>query len=62
MGPLISGKSRLVKYCSIWPDGWIGALDANDEKPIKTLIWDEDEIYIYLRIDGWLVFMVNVAG
>ena len=22
MGPLISGKSRLVKYYSIWPDLW----------------------------------------
>ena len=21
--PLISGKSRLVKYYSIWPDGWV---------------------------------------
>ena len=22
MGPLISGKNRLVKYYSIWPDCW----------------------------------------
>ena len=59
MGPLISGKSRLVKYYNLARfTGWWNFSEIFYFQPYPmTDPWDERYIYVH----QWLIFMVNVG-
>ncbi len=59
MGPLISGKSRLVKYYNLARfTGWWNFSHIFYFQPYPmTNPWDERYIYVH----QWLIFMVNVG-